>query len=131
MTSSFQSKCENAIDSSQQDKKIQKVKKKLLGEAKVPCLAFQPGDGKGCRRGGGKQAQIESDDVEAAGRRRVSVEQRLYLNLVLAKSLGRNSSAVSSGSAGCGRPVVSSLGISEKFPTRLEINAAHLLSGGD
>lgn len=79
----------------------------------------------------GKQAQIESDDVEAAGRRRVSVEQRLYLNLVLAKSLGRNSSAVSSGSAGCGRPVVSSLGISEKFPTRLEINAAHLLSGGD
>lgn len=79
----------------------------------------------------GKQAQIESDDVDAAGRGRVSVKQRLYQNLVPAKSLGRDSSAVSSGSAGCGRPVVSSLGITEKFPTRLEINAAHLLSGGD
>lgn len=45
----------------------------------------------------GKQTQIESDDVGAAGSGRVSMEQRFYLNLVLAKSLGRDSSGVSSG----------------------------------
>lgn len=45
----------------------------------------------------GKQAQIVPDDAGDAGKGRISEEQRLHLNLVLAKSLGRDSSAVSSG----------------------------------
>lgn len=31
----------------------QKVKERIMGGTKVPCLAFQPGDGGGRRRGGG------------------------------------------------------------------------------
>lgn len=45
----------------------------------------------------GKQAQIEFVDVGDVGKGRVSEEQRLYLNVVLARSLGRESSAVNSG----------------------------------